>query len=853
MRTFTKESLKEVAFPLGGIGTGTVSLGGRGNLRDWEIFNRPGKGKDLPYTFFAVWAQAEGGEPVARVAERRVMPPFVDGRGLSPAKVYGLPRLEEVTFRGEYPFAWLDFQDSTLPVHLGLRAWNPFIPLDETASGLPVALFDWDVSNPTDRPVEVSLAFSLYNAAGYDGQAELTNRHRGLFGQNRNEWRAEGSLRGLAMSTAKYGTEDPHFGTLALLTPWEDVSYRVHWERAGWWDDLQSFWDDFRTDGRLPDDPHTSPTPDGQTDVGSLALRARLAPGERVTLPFVLAWHFPNLVNYWNREETVHGRRLGNFYATQWEDAWAAARYAQDNRDALEAGTEQFHRTLFESTLPAEVLDAVSSQMSIIRTTTCVRTADGRFHAFEGCNDNSGCCPMDCTHVWNYEQALAFLFPALERSMRLTDFGVNTRPDGRMAFRTLLPLSPETQWGGPPAADGQMGCVLKFYREWQLSGDEEFFRHLWPHARAALQYAWQKWDADRDGVMEGEQHNTYDIEFYGPNTMVGTLYLAALRAGARLARHAGEAEFAAECERLCAAGSRRYDEQLWNGEYYVQKEIPPTGPIEGLGHGVQSFQASGELRYQYGPGCLSDQLLGQWFARVVGLGAVLPEERVRAALGAIHRYNFRGDLSHHASCQRTYALNDEAGLLLCTWPHGGRPRYPFPYADEVWSGIEYQVAAHLIYEGLLEEGLEIVRGVRNRHDGHRRNPWDEFECGHHYARALASWSLLTALSGWSYSAPDRALGFAPRMNRDNFRCFFSTGSAWGRFAQSRDEAGYHATVTIGWGELSLQTLTLPLGSGPPVTVSVDGTALPITVLGEVITLSEPCRLYAGQSLNVSPA
>jgi uncharacterized protein (DUF608 family) len=805
-RSFSAESLCEIAFPLGGIGTGNVSLGGRGNLRDWEIFNRPGKGKTLPYTFFSVWAKPEAGEAVARIAERQFLPPYVDGRGLPPAQAYGLPRLAEATFRGEYPFSWIDFQDVALPVDLSLRAWNPMIPLDVDRSGIPGAVFDWTVTNPGTRAVDVTLALSLCNACGYDGKAELPSRRHSLFGQNLNRWVEPDGCRGLAMSTAKHPEDHSQFGSMALLTDWSDVTYLVHWERGGWWDDLQNFWDDFRGDGLLPSRPESDPTPDGQTDVGTLGLRVRLDPGATARLPFYLAWHFPNLVNYWNGQETVKGRRLGNWYGKRFRDAQAAAEYLVRERETLLAETAAFHDALFQSTVPDEALDAVSSQMSIIRTTTCLRTEDGVFHAFEGCNDNSGCCPMDCTHVWNYEQALAHLYPELERSMRRTDFGVNTAEDGRMEFRTLLPVASHTVWGGPPAADGQMGCVLKLYREWKLSGDDDFLRELWPHAKRALQYAWQKWDRDRDGVMEGEQHNTYDIEFYGPNTMMGTLYLAALKAAARMAHQIGEEDFAAECERLVAAGSPRHEELLWNGEFYVQQVLPPTEPAGGLGEGTQSVQASGEVRYQYGPGCLSDQLLGQWFAHVVGLGHVLDPDHVRGALGSVYKNNFRRDLSAHESCQRTYALNDEAGLLLCTWPGGGRPGYPFPYADEVWTGIEYQVAAHMIYEGLVNQGLEIVRAVRSRHDGVRRNPWDEFECGHHYARALASWSLLLALSGFAYDAATATLRLKPQASGE-FRVFWSTGSAWGSYHRSGNE---HRLAVLG-GSLRLAQLCV---SGP---------------------------------------
>jgi hypothetical protein len=220
-------------------------------------------------------------------------------------------------------------------------------------------------------------------------------------------------------------------------------------------------------------------------------------------------------------------------------------------------------------------------------------------------------------------------------------------------------------------------------------------------------------------------------------------------------------------------------------------------------------------RYQYGSGCLADHLLGQWFAHVVGLGYLLPEEHVRSAVRAIVRHNWRETLGEHRSCQRTYALNDEAGLLVCTWPNGGRPRYPLPYGDECWTGTEYQVAAHLIYEGLVDEGVAIVAGVRARHDGARRNPWDEVECGHHYARALSSWSLLLALSGYEYSAPERLLRFRPRAEGD-FACFFSTGEGWGLYRRR----GESATVELRHGSLALRTvdpgLSAPSAGAPPL-------------------------------------
>ena len=864
-RTFSGQSLQQISFPLGGIGTGTVGLGGRGDLRDWEIFNRPAYGVRLPFTFFALWARPQNGLANAWVLERQLLPPLSYSHGLPPSYVAGLPRLAEATFTGAYPLAHIAFADATVPLQVELTAFNPFIPLNADDSGLPVAIFLWRLHNPQPVPVQATVAFSLFNAIGYDGESNLARgRRHPLFGGNINEWMQEQGLAGLHMT--RPGASGPGAGSLAIASPWPETTFLVHWERSGWFDDLQNFWDTFRSNGHLPNDPTSSPSPEGESDVGTLGLVANVPPGATVDLPFILTWHLPNLVNYWHGymspETQLADDRLGNYYTQRFADAWDVARYTAGNLQRLEAETRLYHDTLFESTLPPTVLDAASSQSAIIRTTTCLRTADGRFHAFEGCWDNAGCCPLNCTHVWNYEQALAHLFPDLERTMRLTDFEANTLPSGEQRFRTMLPLTSGMLWNYMPAADGQMGSILKLYREWQLSGDDDFLRRLWPMARRALAFAWELWDRDRDGVMEGEQHNTYDVEFFGPNTMMGTLYLAALRAAEEMARVLGEVEQADEYRRIYESGRRKMDSELWNGEYYIQKVRYPQ-PGESVRdrypqrHPTPLREGEPEPRYQYGPGCLSDQMLGQWFAHVVGLGHVLPEEHVRSALHSIVTYNFRRDLTTHHNCQRTYALNSEGGLLCCSWPMGGRPRYPFPYADEVWTGIEYQVAAHLMYEGMIEEGLAIVQTTRERHNGVARNPWDEFECGHHYARAMSSWSLLLALSGYHYSAPAGKLSFAPRLNADDFRCFFSTGSAWGSFRQQVSGARTACSLEVRYGHLTLRTFELALPPGitaASVAAAGPSGALPAKahIADErlVITLDGDVTLTAGQTLGI---
>lgn len=796
-RIFQGEALREIAFPLGGLGTGTVSLGGYGNLRDWEIFNRPNKGGVLPFTFGAL-RLAGGGlkQPLVRVLERRPLPPYPGGFGMHREQALGLPRFRDAVFEGAYPFANIRFVDARLPVDVALEAFNPMAPLDTANSSLPVAVLTYQLTSRARSEMEVTLAFSAMNPVGYDGKSALwgtlADRRRPFFGANVNEYRKDGGIHGLFLSSRKYTPESPRYGSFALATQGEDISYRLEWESGEWWDDFEKWWDEFLRAGRFPCAP-AGPSEDGATSYATLASHFTLAPGETRAASFVLSWHFPHIENY-HPGVPNGGRTIRNHYGTCWPSAWEPAVYLMKNFGSLRERSRRYRDALHGSTLPPLVIDAISSQVSTMRTNTVMVAENKVVYAFEGCGDHDGSCPMNCTHVYNYEQSMAHLYPDLERSMRGLDFLMNMRPDGSMSFRTPVPPVP----GGnrnPPAADGQMGCVLKVYREWQICGDDDWLRRLWPEVKRALEYAWIQWDADRDGVMEGEQHNTYDVNFYGPNSMMGSLYLGALAAASRMAAHLGDAAAARRYESLRACGAAKLDQLLWNGEYYVQKAAEPGAAAR---------------RYQYGEGCLSDQLLGQWFAEVVGLGRLLPGDRIRTALGSIFKNNFRNGFDDFPNTQRIFATDDEAGLLLCTWPRGNRPALPFVYCDEVWTGVEYQVAAHLIYEGMVKEGVSIVNAVRSRYDGARRNPWNEIELGHHYARAMSSWSLLTAFSGFHYSAPARELGFRPRTGEGPFRSLFVAGSAWGAYAQESARKSLKAEILVEEGALQLATLKLPL-------------------------------------------
>ena len=443
-----------------------------------------------------------------------------------------------------------------------------------------------------------------------------------------------------------------------------------------------------------------------------------------------------------------------------------------------------------------------------------LRQENGNIWAWEGCYCDKGCCSGSCTHVWNYAQALPHLFPQLERTLREQELERSMDARGHINFRAALPDGP-ARHNFHAASDGQLGGIIKLYREWQISDDHVWLEKLYPLAKRSLDYCIETWDPRRIGVLEEPHHNTYDIEFWGADGMCTSFYLAALTAMGALAQAAGYPQEAEYYEQLALSGARYLDEKLFNGEYYEHKvdyqNLRDQSFVELLAGFKEPYNPEEALlvqegpKYQYGSGCISDGVIGAWLAQVCGLESPQNRENVRRNLEAIFAYNFKPSLWEYANPQRPgYAWGDEPGLLLCTWPRGGKPTLPFVYSDEVWTGIEHQVASHLIMEGMVDEGLTIVKALRSRYDGRVRNPWNEYECGSYYARALASYALLIALSGFRYSAVEKKLTLAPRLDLERFETFFSTAGGWGTLRLSGDTL----EVELAEGELEIGRLEL---------------------------------------------
>jgi len=528
------------------------------------------------------------------------------------------------------------------------------------------------------------------------------------------------------------------------------------------------------------------------TESRSAALASRtfeLEPHARHVFKFVLAWFFPN-------------HEHGHEYAARFDSAAEVAHYVSDDWSRLTGDTAKWYKTYYEnSTLPRWLLFRLHSTVSNLATGTCEWWQNGRFWAWEGV----GCCEGTCTHVWNYAHAPARLFPELERSAReMQDFGQGFDSEsGLVGFRSNRAY----------AADGQCGTVLKAYREHQMSADYSFLKRNWPHIKMALEFSIAR-DGNDDGLIEASQHNTYDINFEGPNTFVGSLYLAALRAGEEMAKEMGDEQFAERCWKIFESGSRLTVERLWDGEYFIQLVDLQKYP-----------------KYQYAKGCLSDQLFGQGWAHQFGLGYIYPPKHVGRALQSVWKYNWTPDVGPYNAVhkpERWFARAGEPGLFTCTWPKSDYIEEGVRYRSEVWTGIEYQVAGHMVWDGMVEEAIAICYGVHNRYHPSKHNPFNEIECGDHYARAMASWGVYTALAGYEYHGPKGHIGFAPKITPDNFSAAFTAAEGWGTFTQKRDEKTQRERITVRWGRLSVESLAFVIPDDFDVaraTVTLDSTAV----------------------------
>ena len=820
------DHLKRIAFPIGGMGAGMFCLEGNGAISHMSIRSKPDVFNE-PGMFGAICIK--GMKNGAKVAEGPSpewksfgQPDTGNGAG---GTIFGLPRFNNVSFHARFPFAAIQLDDQNYPLTVEVKGWSPFIPNDADNSGLPAGALEYKFKNTSNQSIDAVFSFHSKNFvkpknADNPGKNSIQSMNKGFI------------LSQTASSERPYD-----LGDFAIFCDDAETTVDHCWFRGGWFDPLTMTWETIRKGETRKHDPVESGAPGA-----SLYVPFSLNAGNEKTIKVMMAWYVPlsDLRHGGDAKpeelcdansgcctssselgEKISDKEytLGKFrpwYSKRFKNISEVSNYWADKYASLQHKSIMFSDAFYASTLPSEVIEAVAANLTILKSPTVMREYDGRLWSYEGCGDSWGCCHGSCTHVWNYAQAVAHLFPAMERTLRHTEFCENQNKEGHQTFRAALPIRP-VDHGFYAAADGQLGGILKIYRDWRIYGNAEWLKKMYPMVKNSMDYCIRTWDPKNKGVIEEPHHNTYDIEFWGPDGMCTSFYLGALMAMTEMAKYLKKKKEADVYQQLYEKGKVLMETELYNGEYFIQK-IQVTGlnapnPIDASSKsygGEYSDEARALLekegpKYQYGNGCLSDGVLGAWLASVCGLNDPFDKVKIKNHLTAVHKYNFKSDLREHANPQRpSFALGNEGGLLLCSWPKGGKLSLPFVYSDEVWTGIEYQVASHLMLMGHVAEGIDIVRACRDRYDGRVRNPFNEYECGHWYARALASYGLLQGLTGVRFDAVTQTLFIDSKVG--DFTSFLSTETGFG-------------TVTLSEGQVSLNIVQ---GDIPVQKISMGG-------------------------------
>lgn len=781
---YSGKNLDKIAFPIGGIGAGMFCMDGSGSISNLSIKHKP----DLlnePICFAAI--SVKGFEKGAKVLESQV-PDWkifgVLGTGMgAPGKLYGLPRFEQGRFLARFPFATLELQDSDVPLECKVTGWSPFIPGDEDNSSLPIGVMEYTFKNNTNSELEAVFSWNSRNV-----MADWTGR---IVSMNN----------GFIMTTSPPNDGNNGFG---VFVDDEKTAVDYCWFRGEWFDPYMMLWKNIESCNVVSNKPI-----DGTAAGASIYVPFKLKPGESKTVAVNFCWYIAETkLSIGNIPGTKD--KLPDYipwYVGKFKNLQEVANYWRLNASEIKKKSELFRDAFYASTLPAEVIEAVAANLTILKSPTILRQADGRIWAWEGCDYTEGSCHGSCTHVWNYAQALPHLFPNLERTFRETEFNVSQNDEGHQNFRVNLPIS-EPPHDFHSAADGQLGGIMKVYREWRIGGNSEWMKTMYPKVKKSLDYCIKTWDPDKKGYLEEPHHNTYDIEFWGPDGMCTSFYLGALTGFIEMSKALKSP--VKEYEALLNKGKAFMESELYDGEYFIQsvkwEGLHSPNPLEAAKKSYRTNYSPEAIellnaevpKYQYGKGCLSDGIMGMWMAKVCGLNEIIDNDKVTSHLTSVYRYNLKSTLIDHVNQQRsTYAIGNDGGLLLCTWPKGGKLSLPFIYCNEVWTGIEYQVASHLMFKGEVEKGLEIVRTTRNRYNGTVRNPLNEFECGNWYARAMSSYAMIEGLTGVRYDAVDKTLYIESKIG--DFTSFLSTASGFGNVCLKNGEP----FISVAYGKIDV--------------------------------------------------
>ena len=692
---YSCDNLNRIAFPMGGMGAGMICLEGSGALSHVSLRGKPEVFNE-PLMFAAICFM--GNKNVARVLEGPVpmwkafgTPDAGNGLG---GTDYGLPRFQEATFHARFPFATVKLADPKIPLDVELTGWSPFVPGDADASSLPVAALEYSFENNTNTDVKAVFSFHARNFMSTDTPGDSVIKVKN----------------GFVLSQPGSLDKSHDAGAFCAIVDNAETNVNPAWFRGGWYDALTLVWKTVANGEVIQADEITSGSP---SPGGSLYVPVCLSPGEKKILILRLMWHVPETnirigtdavdestdntegVDACCKGECSCNENHQPWYANIFPSIDSVNAYWARHYNALRQQTVDFTTCFYDTNLAPELVEAIAANLTILKTPTVQRQADGRLWCWEGCCDTHGCCHGSCTHVWNYAQAIPHLFPAMERTLRETEFFIDQGESGHQNFRASLPIRP-TKHDFHAAADGQLGGIMKVYREWRICGDEMWLRQLWPQVKQSLDYCISTWDPDHIGALVEPHHNTYDIEFWGPDGMCTSVYLGALKAASMMGEALGDPQ--PLYNELLHKGVTYMESDLWDGEYFIQKiqwkDLHASDPTRDIAWNVNYTPEAVTLlqeegpKYQYGTGCISDGVLGAWIGAVCGVPAFLNSNKVRSHLCAVHKYNLKPDLSEHANPQRpTFAFGGDGGYCCAPGLKVGLSAYPLSTATRFGQGL----------------------------------------------------------------------------------------------------------------------------------------------------------------------
>jgi len=808
---YKDEYLGAIQFPVGGIGTGSIQFDGNAVPRFWQIFNNMTH-DFIPNSFFAIRVKSEKGTQVRALQTKDV--------GL----FKGMKSLEAVS---KFPYFQYSFKDD-IDVNVSMEVSNPFVPTNMKESGIPAVFYQFYIENPTNKNIEISLLASQQNAVGFskipivNGEKSFANNyalsiHRkpvignksSLYGGNINTVVSEQGAKVLYME-GDQNQEDEHFGQMALMVLGNSKELK-NTQGIASWSNEQSLFNSFKKRGKITGEAITNSSEKGTTWTGALNVPFVLKAGEKRVITMALVWYFPNgrnggKMDKWDAWGKGDWEGDGNYYANHWKNIKELTSYLEENYNAINNDSRTFTNSFYSTNLPYWLTERIANQLSILKSRTIFHDKNGYVGLWEGVGGSDGSCAGNCNHVWHYAQSHARLFPSLGKSIKEQSFSA-IKENGQIPYR---------QPSGTPAFDGQCGDILGAYREHLLSKDNSWLQSQYSAIKKAMNYLVVTHDADKDGwLSEKAKHTTYDASMTGNPSFLSSLYLAALKASEKMAIASNDLVQANEWKTIAEKSAKLQSERLWNGEYF--------------------YQIPGEKRAtDYENACHSDQLLGQWWADQLGLGSLYPDYKIKSATSATLKYNFKSTLKNHYQGHRTFALPEEAGMVVSTWPNNDRTKYASGYSSEVWTTFEYTIGASLFKYNKIQDALTILKSGFDRYDGKLRkgytgdwgnfgfsgNPFGDDECGQFYGRALSIWSVLLAAQGFDYNGPEKSIGFNPKWKPENHESFFSTAEGWGRFVQKRTNLTQENVITLNYGALKLSHISLKLENTSANKISV---------------------------------